>query len=88
MAVAAAGRRVLLGAAAARALQETTAMAETPPRVPPARPGDVAIAQELAAARAARSLAAYDLFIARHPAHPLAEEARAERAALAAAGGR
>lgn len=51
----------------------------------PARDGDVAIAQELAAARAAGSIAAYDLFIARHPDHPLAEIARAERSGLAAA---
>ena len=51
---------------------------------PPARDGNLAILQELEAARAARTLAAYDLFIARHPTHPLAETARAERAALAA----
>lgn len=51
----------------------------------PARDGDVAIAQELEAARAAGSIAAYDLFIARHPDHPLAEVARDERTRLAAA---
>jgi hypothetical protein len=46
--------------------------------VPPARSGDIAIAEELAAARAAGSLTAYRLFIARHPRHALAGEARRE----------
>ena len=49
-------------------------------QVPRARDGDVAIRQELEAARRAGTLAAYDLFIARHPDHPLAEVAREERA--------
>ena len=47
-------------------------------QVPPARPGDVAIYEELVAARATRRPAAYELFIARHPSHPLARIARAE----------
>ena len=51
---------------------------------PRPRDGNVAIRQELEAARRARTLAAYDLFIARHGDHPLADEARRERAALAA----
>ncbi|MFH5923118.1 hypothetical protein [Roseomonas xinghualingensis] len=55
----------------------------TTPVVPPARSGDIAIQQELDAARAAGTLAAYDLFIARHPGHPLEEVAREERARLA-----
>lgn len=45
----------------------------------PARDGNVAIGQELDAARKANTLAAYDLFIARHPRHPLARTAREER---------
>jgi hypothetical protein len=52
--------------------------------VPRARDGNIAIEQELCAARKARSVAAYDLFIARHPNHPLASVARREREALAA----
>ena len=51
--------------------------------VPRARDGNIAIQQELDAARKAATLEAYDLFIARHPQHPLAEIARCERAALA-----
>jgi hypothetical protein len=50
--------------------------------VPPARPGDVAIMEELQAARASRRVADYELFIARHPSHPLARVARAELEAL------
>ncbi len=49
------------------------------PPIAPARDGNIAIKQELDAARKARTLAAYDLFIARHPSHPLAEVARKER---------
>lgn len=48
----------------------------------PARDGNIAIREELDSARRAGTIAAYDLFIARHPQHPLAEEARAERAKL------
>ena len=51
---------------------------------PHPRDGNVAIREELDAARRARTLAAYDLFLARHPDHPLAETARRERAVLAA----
>lgn len=52
-------------------------------RVPPARDGDVAIAQELEAARKSRSITAYDLFIERHPDHRLVDIARRERDRLA-----
>lgn len=45
----------------------------------PARDGNIAIAEELCAARAKATVAAYDLFIARHPEHPLARTARKER---------
>jgi hypothetical protein len=43
-----------------------------------ARDGDIAIAQEMEAARKAGTVAAYELFLARHPRHELAGEARAE----------
>jgi hypothetical protein len=52
--------------------------------LPPPRDGNVAVQEELDAARRAGTCAAYDLFIARHSNHPLAEIARRERAALAA----
>jgi hypothetical protein len=54
-----------------------------PPQIAPARDGNIAIRQELDAARKAGTLSAYDLFIARHPSHPLAEIARKERQLLA-----
>lgn len=49
----------------------------------PALDGDIAIREELCAARVKATKAAYDLFIARHPDHPLAVIARSERADLA-----
>ena len=52
------------------------------PGIAPARDGNIAIQQELDAARKAGTLEAYDLFIARHPHHPLADIARRERARL------
>jgi len=57
---------------------------DRPRGVPRARDGDIAIAQELDAARRAGTVAAYDLFIERHPNHPLAEAARDERRRLLA----
>ncbi|HEX8400746.1 MAG TPA: hypothetical protein VF628_03490 [Allosphingosinicella sp.] len=48
----------------------------------PARDGNIAIQEEYCAARKAGTAAAYDLFIARHPQHPLAAQARADRAQL------
>ena len=57
-----------------------------PPRrstdLPRPRDGNVAVQEELDAARKAGTIAAYDLFIARYPDHPLAEVARRERALL------
>lgn len=50
-----------------------------------ARSGDIAIMEELEAARRLGTREAYDLFIARHPQHPLAEIARCERARLGSA---
>jgi hypothetical protein len=52
---------------------------------PRPRDGHVAVRQELDAARRTGTLAAYDLFIRRHANDPLAETARRERAAVAAA---
>jgi hypothetical protein len=47
-----------------------------------ARDGNIAIQEELDAARRAATVEAYDLFIARHPDHPLAKLAREERRRL------
>ncbi|HLL58524.1 MAG TPA: hypothetical protein VK391_01365 [Allosphingosinicella sp.] len=61
---------------------EAHAMSRQPEGAPqaaaPARPGDVAIREELDAARAAGTRAAYEFFIARHPGHALEAVARAE----------
>jgi hypothetical protein len=56
---------------------------DPPAGIAPARDGNVAIRQELDAARQANTLAAFDLFIARHPRHPLTVTAREERRRLA-----
>lgn len=75
-------------AAAAAALPTvaggTPAMAQPrhSPELPRARDGDVAIREEFDAARRAGTREAYDLFIARHPDHPLARTAQDERARL------
>lgn len=50
--------------------------------VPPARDGNVAIQQEYEAAIRTGTIEALDLFVARHPDHPLADRARSERARL------
>ncbi len=55
---------------------------QPPAIVAPARDGNIAIAEELDQARRLNTVAAYDLFIARHPNHPLAVNARAERLKL------
>jgi len=47
-----------------------------------ARDGNIAIQEELEAARRAATVEAYDLFIARHPDHALAQVAREERRRL------
>jgi hypothetical protein len=54
--------------------------------LPPPRDGNVAVREELDAARRAGTIAAYDLFLSRHGDHPLAAAARRERAALVAGG--
>ena len=74
---------LLAATAAALSMEATTP--DTPPsakEIAPARDGDIAIQEELDAARKARTVAAYDLFIARHPGHPLEAVAREERARL------
>lgn len=72
-------------AAAGCAIEEAnmSSNASPPAQVPPARDGNIAIREELEAARRAATLAAYDLFIARHPDHPLARVAQEERRMLA-----
>jgi hypothetical protein len=89
-------RIVLLAAAIAVAAgfelgAEAGARTDPPPArrgMAPARSGDVAIRQELEAARRAGTRAAYSLFIIRHGNHPLAHAARRERARLATPGRR
>lgn len=51
-------------------------------RMRKARDPNIAVQEELCMARSAGTAAAYDLFIARHPEHPLADVARQERRAL------
>jgi hypothetical protein len=46
----------------------------------PIRDPDVTVHEELDGARRSGTVAAYDLFLARHPDHPLAQIARRERA--------
>ena len=62
------------------------AMAQSPrsPVAAPARDGNIAIQEELDAARRAGTREAYDLFIARHPDHPLSVAAKQERERLGA----
>lgn len=80
--------KLLIGMTAALAASmsmEATTPDDTPPpakEIAPARDGNIAIQEELDAARKARTVAAYDLFIARHPGHPLEPVAREERARL------
>jgi hypothetical protein len=64
----------------------THAMSSEPQSAPPARDGNIAILEELESARKERTIAAYDLFIARHPNHPLAATAKCERTHLLKAG--
>jgi hypothetical protein len=45
----------------------------------PARDGNIAIQEELDAARKAGTVEAYELFLRRHPDHTLSETARQER---------
>ena len=80
--------QTLLALAAAILAPGGAAMADPPTgpvrstELPRPRDGNIAIRNELEAARRAGTVAAYDLFIARHPRHPLAEVARREQAEL------
>jgi hypothetical protein len=77
----------MLGLALAGAAYPKGADVNDPPRrsteLPRPRDGNVAVREELDAARRAGTLAAYDLFLARHGDHPLAAAARRERARIA-----
>lgn len=78
-----------LALAGAHAPEGAEMTGQRPPRstgLPLPRDGDIAIREELDAARRTGTLAAYDLFLARHPGHKLARTARRERAAIAARG--
>jgi hypothetical protein len=76
------------GLALAGAAWPKAAEVNGPPRrstdLPRPRDGNVAVQEELDAARRAGTLAAYDLFLARYRDHPLARAARRERARIAA----
>jgi hypothetical protein len=76
----------MFGLALAGAACPKRADVSDPPRrsteLPRPRDGDVAVREELDAARRAGTVEAYDLFIARYPRHPLAQVARRERGAL------
>ncbi|MBA3677765.1 MAG: hypothetical protein H0W74_10245 [Sphingosinicella sp.] len=73
----------LFAAAAAALTTAGSAMDNTKnPGIAPARDGNIAIQEEFCAARQAGTVAAYDLFLARHPGHLLAEQAKSERAAI------
>jgi hypothetical protein len=69
---------------AATAGEQNTVPSVRTPDDPRPRDGNIAIRQELDAARRAGTVEAYDLFIARHPRHDLTEIARRERAELVA----
>jgi hypothetical protein len=77
------GFLLLLAAAAAAITPSPEPQGSRMPTSSPPRDGDIAIQEELAAARRTGTLAAYDLFIARHPQHPFADTARRERDRLA-----
>jgi hypothetical protein len=72
----------LAAAAATASIGNAMDNAAKSPPMAPARDGDIAIQEELCAARKKGTVAAYDLFIARHPEHPLAATAREERERL------
>lgn len=64
------------------AAQESRMPKPQTPRMAPMRDPEIAVQEELDAARRSQSVASYDLFLARHPDSPLAEVARQERRAL------
>jgi hypothetical protein len=60
----------------------TNTPVETAPDVNIARDGNIAIQEEFDAAKTKNTAADYELFIARHPKHPLTKQAKAELAGL------
>jgi hypothetical protein len=58
---------------------QAASIPDRPGGIAPARPGDIAVREEFEAARRAGTREAYELFIARHPDHSLADRARRER---------
>lgn len=74
---------VVIAAAAAACAPAAAPEGNSMPTSIPPRDGNIAIQEELDAARRARTLEAYDLFIARHPGHPLTATARRERDRIA-----
>ena len=77
----------LTGAACAEAAEMSANKSDPPPLRPEGDPNR-AVQAELDRARRAGTLEAYDLFLARHPDHRLAESARNERARIAAQNGK
>jgi hypothetical protein len=73
----------MIAAAAAACAPAAAPEGNSMPTSIPPRDGNIAIQEELDAARRAGTLEAYDLFIARHPSHPLMETARRERDRIA-----
>ena len=75
-------------ALAAGGVSSATAMKKQRPlrstELPRPRDGNIAVQEELDAARRAGTRAAYDMCLSRHGDHALAEVARRERAAIAA----
>ncbi len=65
-----------------------TSPAKRSTTLPRPRDGNIAVQEELDAARRAGTVEAYDLFLARHGGHPLAETARRERARISARTGK
>ena len=74
---------VMIAAAAAACAPAAAPEGNSMPTSIPPRDGNIAIQEELDAARRAGTLEAYDLFIARHPGHPLMDTARRERDRIA-----
>ena len=70
------------GASPAAAMKKQRPLRST--ELPRPRDGNLAVQEELDAARRAGTLAAYDMFLSRQGDHPLAQVARRERAAIAA----